>query len=79
MVVKHVKMPSVGTETECRVIAAQKVSKIREQKCKTNLIKLLINISVLRTWSRKGEIMAFNLCPVRLSIFLRETKTKSAG
>lgn len=79
MVVKHVKMPRVGTETECRVIAAQKSKQKKKQKCKTNLIKLLINISVLRTWSRKGEIMALNLCPVRLNIFLRETKTKSAG
>lgn len=35
----------------------------------TNLIKLFINVSVLRAWCRKGDIMICNLCPASLYIF----------
>lgn len=43
----------------------------------TNLIKLLINISVLRAWCRKGDFMACNLCPPSLCFFHKELKTKT--
>lgn len=32
MVVKHIKMPGVGTETKCTVIAAQKSQQKKKQR-----------------------------------------------